>query len=477
MQLIQKYWTLFFAFFLTHSIYAQTVEYDIEVAENLRIETYYEDGSLLVSTINSTNQFSLDSITPSGIYINKNTLSLASFTDPISDYLYTKEFGLYIATIVDTVDTAYPYQSFRCNDLFRLNLNGDKLWTIRLDFMVDDQLSFVKFLKSNSALFLTKATFVDGSCKNIYELYKMDYLSGQLILTDGIGVCHYKSNPKEDSDLVFSFSSGCSCNDNEEERGDAIRMYDDSMNLIYATTLENTSFKSNGIKYLASEVEILDENNFLAESSTENDTDNGLVYINKVDSTLNWYSLTDSISSLSYQISKVKLEIFDGGIISAHATNQNVSGGLNVGDLSLLLLNNEVSIMDTILNIQSNIGFYSVESVELIHNSIVINYTDTTNKLMRISLGAPLGTKEDELFSYESSFEVYPNPTAGNVTVKSNVGGVIELYDITGKLQFRKQVSEGENQFYLDTFEKGVYVLTFQTQSGERGSKKLILTQ
>lgn len=475
MGLTQKLWTLFFAFFLTHTIHAQTVEYDIKVAEDLRIEAYYEDGSLLVSTINSTNQFSLDSITPSGIYINKNTLSLASFTDPISDYLYTKEFGLYIATIVDTVDTAYPYLSFRCNDLFRLNLNGDKLWTSRLDFMVDDQLSFVKFLKSNSALFLTKATFVDGSCKNIYELYKMDYLSGQLILTDGIGVCHYKSNPQEDSDLVFSFSSGCSCNDNEEERGDAIRMYDDSINLIYSTTLETTSFKSNSIKYVASEVEILDENNFLAESSTENDTDNGIVYINRADTTLNWYSLTDSISSLS-QISKVKLEIFDGGIISAHATNQNVSGGLNVGDLSLLLLDNEVSIMDTILNIQSNIGFYSVESVELIHNSIVINYTDTTNKLMRISLDAPLGIKQDKLFSHESSFEVYPNPTAGNVIVKSQEGGVVELYDITGKLQFRKQVAKGENQFHLDSFEKGVYILNFQSQSGECGSKKLILT-
>lgn len=64
-------------------------------------------------------------------------------------------------------------------------------------------------------------------------------------------------------------------------------------------------------------------------------------------------------------------------------------------------------------------------------------------------------------------FNVYPNPTAGNITVNlSNVSnGLVEIIDINGKIIDSKHIITTATSFNLSDFENGIYFVKVQTNT------------
>jgi len=60
------------------------------------------------------------------------------------------------------------------------------------------------------------------------------------------------------------------------------------------------------------------------------------------------------------------------------------------------------------------------------------------------------------------SFQIYPNPSNGIFTINTKIGGVVEVFSISGKLLLTHAVQEGENTLNLQLWSKGIYFLKFE---------------
>lgn len=66
-----------------------------------------------------------------------------------------------------------------------------------------------------------------------------------------------------------------------------------------------------------------------------------------------------------------------------------------------------------------------------------------------------------------SSFEVYPNPTSGIITVNLNTANsVVRLYSMTGQLLIEKTVAGVQTQIDMTSFAPGAYLLQVQNENG-----------
>lgn len=58
--------------------------------------------------------------------------------------------------------------------------------------------------------------------------------------------------------------------------------------------------------------------------------------------------------------------------------------------------------------------------------------------------------------------QIFPNPSDGLLSIKTNSSGPIEIYNINGKLLLNTQIQEGKNTLNLETFSEGIYFLKFE---------------
>lgn len=69
---------------------------------------------------------------------------------------------------------------------------------------------------------------------------------------------------------------------------------------------------------------------------------------------------------------------------------------------------------------------------------------------------------------------VFPNPSNGNITIKTNEETLVNIVDMNGKQVHSDSFSEFTEISTLD-WQKGIYVLKFQTQQGKAGTLKLVV--
>jgi len=128
-------------------------------------------------------------------------------------------------------------------------------------------------------------------------------------------------------------------------------------------------------------------------------------------------------------------------------------------------------------------------------------YSGTTTQALQVS-GTTIGTNNNQAFrclvtegnctdtsvivllsvtpntsvaEYESSIQLFPNPTTGSVTVVlSRPIGEIEIYNLQGKLLFQKEISEKQTQLDLSNYANGVYLIRIE-QEGQFTNQKVIL--
>lgn len=81
---------------------------------------------------------------------------------------------------------------------------------------------------------------------------------------------------------------------------------------------------------------------------------------------------------------------------------------------------------------------------------------------------------EDEM---EASFNVYPNPTEGNVTITNadNLATAVAIYSITGELVFTTALEEGQNTLDLESLEAGTYFYAIKNGENVLRNDKLII--
>jgi len=128
-------------------------------------------------------------------------------------------------------------------------------------------------------------------------------------------------------------------------------------------------------------------------------------------------------------------------------------------------------------------------------------YSGTTTQALQVS-GTTIGTNNNQAFrclvtegnctdtsvivllsvtpntsvaEYESSIQLFPNPTTGSVTVVlSRPIGEIEIYNLQGKLLFQKEIAEKQTQLDLSNYANGVYLIRIE-QEGQFTNQKVIL--
>ena len=71
-------------------------------------------------------------------------------------------------------------------------------------------------------------------------------------------------------------------------------------------------------------------------------------------------------------------------------------------------------------------------------------------------------TDLDEENKFE--FSIYPNPNDGIFTVKSDIDGVLYIYDITGKALLETNISKGLNDLFLDFIADGMYEIRVESE-------------
>jgi hypothetical protein len=70
-------------------------------------------------------------------------------------------------------------------------------------------------------------------------------------------------------------------------------------------------------------------------------------------------------------------------------------------------------------------------------------------------------------------FNIYPNPVKDVVTITSNISFVnIKIFDMNGKMVYINQNTN--NQFALQSLQKGTYLLQLEDVNGKKYSQKLI---
>ena len=74
----------------------------------------------------------------------------------------------------------------------------------------------------------------------------------------------------------------------------------------------------------------------------------------------------------------------------------------------------------------------------------------------------------------QSTFQVYPNPTTGKVTVVANNIDQLWVYDIYGKLLLRQNVMGSSTEIDLSTFADGVYLIKIFNHNEFVGTQKII---
>lgn len=73
-----------------------------------------------------------------------------------------------------------------------------------------------------------------------------------------------------------------------------------------------------------------------------------------------------------------------------------------------------------------------------------------------------------------SGFDIFPNPTTGTVTVKTQDGGYLSITDISGETLFTQKIHNHETSIHLE-LSSGMYLVSLAHHSGAVSTKKLVV--
>ncbi|MDX5348888.1 MAG: T9SS type A sorting domain-containing protein, partial [Hymenobacteraceae bacterium] len=119
-----------------------------------------------------------------------------------------------------------------------------------------------------------------------------------------------------------------------------------------------------------------------------------------------------------------------------------------------------------------------IASSDRVHPNVTcITYVNTQTEDYAIYIRNPLGIKEK---LPQLSFSVYPNPSTGQVTVKTETTKTqtLEVVNMLGQVLYTKQLQPNETQEHhldLSYLPKGMYLVRITSANGETGIQKLIL--
>ena len=90
--------------------------------------------------------------------------------------------------------------------------------------------------------------------------------------------------------------------------------------------------------------------------------------------------------------------------------------------------------------------------------------------------GGPTGIKEQ---AFLNGIKLYPNPTQSFTTIsfEADFSGSVQLFDVTGKAVMERNLQKVSGEIILDVSElsRGLYVISFENESGLRSASKLLL--
>ncbi len=77
---------------------------------------------------------------------------------------------------------------------------------------------------------------------------------------------------------------------------------------------------------------------------------------------------------------------------------------------------------------------------------------------------------------HQNSFIIYPNPVKENLTINntSNQSVTATLYDVSGKLLQSHSLEANASAINVKTLKAGLYFVVFESEAGERLSKKFV---
>jgi hypothetical protein len=97
--------------------------------------------------------------------------------------------------------------------------------------------------------------------------------------------------------------------------------------------------------------------------------------------------------------------------------------------------------------------------------------TKEVTQTLKVDLSTIVGMEELE----GQQVSVYPNPASEYVMVLSSGKGLIEIFDMTGKLQLSKNITETNQYVNISGLSKGVYYL--KTSNAENSFTKKLVVQ
>ena len=65
-----------------------------------------------------------------------------------------------------------------------------------------------------------------------------------------------------------------------------------------------------------------------------------------------------------------------------------------------------------------------------------------------------------------SNFNIYPNPTNGNIQLECNQVGTARIVAMTGQIVYQQNVNAGVNAISIDQLSAGIYMFQLQTEQG-----------
>lgn len=94
------------------------------------------------------------------------------------------------------------------------------------------------------------------------------------------------------------------------------------------------------------------------------------------------------------------------------------------------------------------------------------------NQLLNIVEGSALSVETFE----HSAFKIHPNPSTGLIQL-SHITGELKLtvYNVIGQVMATKRLNNTQREVDLRNYPKGLYLLSFKTETGEQITKKLVL--
>lgn len=472
---------------------AQTVEYDTEVGSLPSINEIFDDGSLHTTKIEENSTFYLDSVSPHGVDIPLNDFEVYDSASYIWYYNYTNSNNLIVSRSIS--DTSIYNGDCGVAKITKYDSQGGVIWEF-----VDDTTGCNFYprntihLNGNNLFSISRYLDEDG-CTPEIKLLKLDFNTGQLIKRKTIGYCSYKWVNSIDGDLKFIHHSNCSCNDSEYLQPDQIETFDENFNRVNSSRL--ILLNEYGDSVMSVNTTEVDSNTYLSRGlRRQYSTSNNKYSLLRLENSnqITRYSLYDTLNLNEYMSRLYDVIVYDTFYLIAFGHNYTNLVRL---DEYYRYDSTEVNIIcvtkdfTQIGNIWTEVKLGEVYHLNLEHHfiseddgSLYLSYSkhigtsinrERKNYIERISFNSIINSVEPELKNNELTFEVYPNPTSGEINIETSNSGKLEFYDLAGKRQLVSNINAGSNKLEINQLPVGVYFLVLTTEDGNRTTQKLII--